>query len=176
VNAADLAILAILAVSVVIGMVRGLLVEVLSIAIWVAAVALALLFGGSIGEWFAGTIELPSLRAALGHGLVFFVTLVAGALLMWLLRKLVQGTGLTGTDRLLGLVFGIARGALLVVVLVVLAGLTALPRDPWWQGSRLIPVFQGVAQGLEPYLPPALRDYLDFDAAPAASPPITEAS
>ena len=51
--------------------------EVLSIAIWVAAVTLALLFGGSIGEWFAGTIELPSLRAALGHGLVFFVTLVA---------------------------------------------------------------------------------------------------
>jgi membrane protein required for colicin V production len=175
-NSADLVILAILAVSVVIGMVRGLLVEVFSIAIWIGAVALALLFGGVVGEWFANTIELPSLRAALGHGLVFVVTLVIGALLMWVLRKLVQGTGLTGTDRLLGLVFGIARGALLVVVLVVLAGLTALPRDPWWQGSRLIPVFQGVAQQLEPHLPAALRDYLDFDAAPAASPPITEAS
>jgi membrane protein required for colicin V production len=73
-------------------------------------------------------------------------------------------------------VFGIARGALLVVVLVVLAGLTALPRDPWWQGSRLIPVFQGIALGLKPHLPAALRDYIDFDVAPAAAPPATEAT
>jgi membrane protein required for colicin V production len=175
-NAADLAILAILAASVVIGMVRGLLVEVLSIAIWAAAVALALLFGGSVGDRFADAIELPSLRAALGHGLVFVAALVVGALFLWLMRKLVQGTGLTGTDRLLGLVFGIARGALLVMVLVVLAGLTALPRDPWWQGSRLIPVFQGIAQDLKPHLPAALRDYIDFDAAPAAAPHATEAT
>jgi membrane protein required for colicin V production len=151
---------------------RGLVVEVLSIAIWAAAVALTLLFGGAVGEWFAGSIALPSLRAALGHGLVFFAALAGGAIVLWVLRKMVQTTGLSGTDRLLGLVFGIARGVLLVTVLVVLAGLTPLPRDPWWRESRAIPLFQGIAQALAPHLPVALRDYLDFSATPpvAASP------
>jgi membrane protein required for colicin V production len=165
-NTADLAIIALIAVSVVIGAVRGFIVEVLSIAIWVGAVALALLFGGTVGEWFAASIELPSLRAALGHGLVFFAAIVGGAIVMWMLRKAVRSTGLSGTDRLLGLVFGIARGVLLVTVLVVLAGLTALPRDPWWRESSTIPFFQGVAQALAPHLPAALREYLDFSAEP----------
>jgi membrane protein required for colicin V production len=60
----------------------------------------------------------------------------------------------------------------MVTVLVVLAGLTALPRDPWWQQSRLIPVFQGVAQSIAPHLPPALRDYIDFSEAPASDLPV----
>jgi len=170
-NAADLAIVVIIALSVVIGVVRGFIVEVLSIAIWVGAVALALLFGGTVGEWFGPGIELPSLRAALGHGLVFLAGIMAGAIVMWVLRKAVQSTGLSGTDRLLGLVFGIARGVLLVTVLVVLAGLTPLPRDPWWRESRTIPVFQGIAQALAPHLPAALREYLDFSAEPAPPAP-----
>lgn len=175
-NAADLAIVVIIALSVVIGVVRGFIVEVLSIAIWVGAVAMALVFGGLVGEWFAASIELPSLRAAIGHGLVFIAGIVAGAILMWVLRKAVQSTGLSGTDRLLGLVFGIARGVLLVTVLVVLAGLTALPRDPWWQESRTIPVFQDIAQALAPHLPAALRQYLDFSAASPEAPPAPDPS
>jgi membrane protein required for colicin V production len=177
-NYADLAIALLVSASVVIGVVRGLVVEVLSIAIWAGAVALALMLGGTVGEWFAGTIELPSLRAALGYGLVFFGALAVGAVVMWLLRKAVQTTGLSGTDRLLGLVFGVARGVLLVTVLVVLAGLTALPRDPWWAQSRLIPVFQGIAQGIAPHLPAKLHQYIDFSAAPppAAGEPPTDPS
>ncbi|MFN9738466.1 MAG: CvpA family protein, partial [Pseudomonadota bacterium] len=89
-----------------------------------------------------------------------------GAVLMWLLRKAVRSTGLTGNDRLLGLLFGAARGVLLVTVLVVLAGLTPLPRDPWWAQSRLIPWFQGIAVGLAPHLPARLRDSIDFSAPP----------
>jgi membrane protein required for colicin V production len=170
-NAADLAIVALIAVSVVIGVVRGFIVEVLSIAIWVGAVALALLFGGTVGEWFGASIELPSLRAALGHGLVFFAAIVGGAIVMWVLRKAVQSTGLSGTDRLLGLVFGITRGVLLVTILVVLAGLTPLPRDPWWRESRAIPLFQDIAQALAPHLPAGLREYLDFSAEPASPAP-----
>jgi membrane protein required for colicin V production len=169
-NYADLAIALIIATSVVIGMVRGVVVEVLSIAIWVAAVALALALGGTVGEMFAGSISLPSLRAALGYGLVFFGVLAVGAVVMWVLRKAVKTTGLSGTDRLLGLVFGIGRGVLLVAVLVVLAGLTALPRDPWWRESRMIPIFQHVAQAAAPYLPAALHDYIDYSERAPAEP------
>ncbi|MFN7552346.1 MAG: CvpA family protein [Pseudomonadota bacterium] len=165
-NVADLAIAALIAASVVVGAVRGLVVEVLSIAIWAGAVALALALGGSVGEWFSAGIALPSLRAAVGHGLVFLGALAVGAVLMWLLRKAVRSTGLTGNDRLLGLLFGAARGVLLVTVLVVLAGLTPLPRDPWWAQSRLIPWFQGIAVGLAPHLPARLRDSIDFSAPP----------
>jgi membrane protein required for colicin V production len=171
-NMADLAIGLLIAASVVIGMIRGLVVEVLSIAVWVAAVVLSLMLGGTVGGWFADTIELPSLRAALGYGLVFFASLAVGALAIWIMRKAVQTTGLTGTDRLMGLLFGVARGVLMVTALVVLAGLTALPRDPWWQESRLIPVFQGVAQSIAPHLPAALRDYIDFSESPASDMPV----
>ncbi len=168
-NMADLAIALLIAASVVIGVVRGLVVEVLSIAVWVGAVVLSLMLGGTVGEWFASTIALPSLRAALGYGLVFFGTLAAGALAIWIMRKAVQTTGLSGTDRLMGLLFGVARGVLMVTALVVLAGLTGLPRDPWWQQSRMIPIFQGVAQSIAPHLPAALRDYIDYSAAPPAA-------
>jgi membrane protein required for colicin V production len=172
-NYADLAIALVIATSVVIGAVRGLVVEVLSIAIWVGAVVLALTLGGGVGDLFATSIELPSLRAAIGYGLVFFGALVVGAVVMWALRKAVQTTGLSGTDRLLGLVFGVARGVILVTVLVLLAGLTPMPRDPWWQASRMIPMFQGIAQAAAPHLPQALREYIDFSSGepqPASAP------
>lgn len=172
-NHADLAIALVIATSVVIGAVRGLVVEVLSIAIWVGAVALALTLGGGVGDLFTTSIELPSLRAAIGYGVVFFGALAVGAVVMWLLRKAVQTTGLSGTDRLLGLVFGVARGVILVTVLVLLAGLTPMPRDPWWQESRMIPLFQGIAQAAAPHLPQTLRDYIDFSSGepqPAADP------
>lgn len=166
-NTADIAIAAVITVSIVIGLVRGFIVEVMSLVVWAAAIALSFLFGGRVAGFFEGSIELASLRIALGHAIVFTAVLVAGAVLVWLLRKMVQSTGLSGTDRMLGLVFGLVRGAAIVVLLVLLAGLTPFPRDPWWHDSRLLPPFQLLATRVMPWLPAVLRDNIDFTGEPA---------
>lgn len=164
-NPADAAIAIIVAISVVIGLVRGLVVEVLSLVIWIAAVALAIALGPQVAEWFGGSIELPSARVALGYAIVFITVLVAGAIVVFLMRKLVQGTGLSGTDRVLGMVFGLARGAIVVVVLVLLVGFTPLPRDPWWRESRALPVFQTLAETMSRWLPESLARYVGYGLA-----------
>lgn len=162
---ADWVILGFVALSVLIGLVRGLVVEVLSIAIWVVAVALAIRHGEAVGALFQEAVELPSARVALGYGLVFFGTTIVGALLLWLTRQLVAGTGLSGTDRLLGAGFGLVRGVLLVVVVVTLARMTPLPRDQWWQESRTIPAFVALGDIAVAALPDEIEAWIEAAAA-----------
>lgn len=162
---ADWVILGFVALSVLIGLVRGLVVEVLSIVIWVVAVVLAIRHGEAVGALFQQAVELPSARVALGYGLVFFGTTIVGALVLWLTRQLVAGTGLSGTDRLLGAGFGLVRGVLLVVVVVTLARMTPLPRDPWWQESRTIPAFISLGDLAVAALPDDLEAWIEAAAA-----------
>lgn len=164
-NTADYAILAVLGLSVLVGLWRGLVVEVMALVVWVAAFWVAWLFGGQVAARFDPAVSLPSMRIVLGYCVCFLAVLLVGALLRFLLSRLVAGTGLSGTDRLLGMVFGLARGALIVTLVVLLAGFTPLPRDAWWQQSRLLPVFDGGAAWLATNLPADMRAYLDFDPA-----------
>ncbi|HET9483049.1 MAG TPA: CvpA family protein, partial [Xanthomonadales bacterium] len=168
-NTADIAIAVIVSISVVIGLVRGFVVEVMSLLVWIAAVALAIAFGPQVSEWFGGSIELPSARVALGYAIVFFSVLIAGAIVVYLLRKLVQGTGLSGTDRMFGMLFGLARGAIVVVVLVLLLGFTPLPRDPWWRESRALPVFEALARSMAQWLPDGIARYVEYGLAAGAA-------
>jgi membrane protein required for colicin V production len=166
----DLAILLVVLVSVVIGLVRGFVTEVLSLAIWIAAVVLSMAFGGRVGELFAASIELPSARIALGWAIVFFGTLIVGAIVQFVVRKIVEGTGISGTDRMLGMVFGFGRGLVIVAAIVLLLGLTPFPRDPWWRESRALPPFERMALELARFLPDAVASHIDFSpAAPAAA-------
>jgi membrane protein required for colicin V production len=167
-NVADIAIVVIVAISVVIGLIRGFVVEVLSLGVWIAAVVLAFAFGPEVAGWFGASIELPSARVALGYAAVFFSVLILGAIFVYLMRKLVQGTGLSGTDRVLGMMFGLARGAVVVVVLVLLLGFTPMPRDPWWQESRALPAFQALAGYAARFLPESLARYVEYGLAAGA--------
>src|SRR5436190_7294786 len=152
--------------SVVIGVVRGFMVEALSLASWIVAVIAATTLGPILASAFEGYIELPSARIALGYGIVFVATLMAGALVTWLVRRLVEESGLSGTDRMLGLVFGLVRGVLIVVVLVLLSGLTPFPRDPWWRESRALPSFLSLAREFLPLLPSTVAKHFDWSATP----------
>lgn len=167
---ADWVILGFIALSVLIGLVRGLVVEVLSIAIWAVAVVLAIQHGEAVSHLFAEAVELPSVRLALGYGLVFFGTTIVGALALWLTRQLVAGSGLGGTDRLLGAGFGLIRGVLLVVVVLTLARVTPLPRDPWWQESRTIPTFVAMGERAIVALPDEFEAWLEATGVPADPP------
>lgn len=159
-NWADYIILAVLGISVLIGLWRGLISEVLGLFIWVAAAWITWMFGPHVADLYANKISLPSARLAAGYGTTFVGVLVLGIVVRFLVARLVQGTGLSGTDRLLGMLFGLARGVLVVTVGVFLVSLTALTRDPWWQRSALLPQFTGVAGWLGQQVPSSAKRFL----------------
>lgn len=141
----DWAIIAIIAVSALISLKRGFVKEALSLLIWIVAGAVAWMFGGSLSQYLEPYIQTPSARVIAGCTILFVATLLVGGMLNFLIGELIRVTGLDGTDRFLGMAFGAARGALLVVVGVGLLSLGPVQQDPWWQESRLLPQFLLVA-------------------------------
>jgi membrane protein required for colicin V production len=160
-NWLDYAIIAVLGLSVLMGLWRGFIGEVLALVVWACAFWVAWLLGPALAERFSASISTPSARVILAYALCFGVVLVAGAIVTFLVRKLVEGSGLSGSDRLLGMVFGLARGLALVVLVVLLLGFTPFPRDPWWRQSQLLPRFEPGAQWLAARLPSEVARYLD---------------
>lgn len=161
----DYILLAIILVSALLSLWRGFVREALSLASWVAALWVALLFFHDLADWLARWIETPSVRDAVGFGVLFVVTVLIGGLVSYLAGQLVAKTGLTSTDRALGVIFGIARGIVIVAVLVLLAGLTAIPQDPWWQESLLLEHFQEMAVWLKSFLPEDIARNIEFQGA-----------
>ncbi len=140
-NWADWTILAIVAISGLFSIRRGFVKEALSLVTWVAAFIIARLFTPALTVVLADYIQTPSFRIGAAFISLFVITLIVGALLSNLVGMLVEATGLSGTDRMLGMGFGIARGAIIVVVLIALLGQTPAVQDAWWQESQLIPHF-----------------------------------
>ena len=141
----DWGIVAIICISCLISLQRGFVKEALSLLTWIVAGTVAWMFGGALAEHLVDFIEIPSVRVIAGCGILFVATLVLGALVNFLISELVRVTGLSGTDRFLGMAFGAARGSLLVVILVGLISLAPVQQDSWWQKSILIPHFLMVA-------------------------------
>lgn len=159
----DIVLLAIVAISAVMGLWRGFIGEVMALAVWALAFWLATRFGPDVAGLFAGSVEYPTARWLLGYVSVFLAALAVGALLTWLLRKLVKGSGLSGSDRILGLGFGLLRGAAVACVVVLVAGFTPLPQEAGWQQGRLIPGFVVGAQWLQGWLPQVMAEHVSFD-------------
>jgi membrane protein required for colicin V production len=150
----DYVIIATVALSAVIGLARGLIREVLSLVIWVAAAGVAWIFHRPLADQLTPWLSTPTVRIGVAFVILVFVVLILGAIFGQILTTLIDRTGLTGTDRLLGVLFGAARGAVLVAVLVYLAALTPMPEDPWWKESQLIGHFQTLADRLLLLIPP----------------------
>jgi len=167
VNGVDYIIIGVLGLSVLTGLWRGLISEVLALATWLAAFWVAWMFGPTVAAHFEHTIEMPMARLLVGYGLCFIAVLILGALVRYVIHRLVESTGLGGTDRLLGMVFGFARGVLLVTLMVFLLGLTAFSHESLWRDSVLLPQFQGAATWLGQQLPASVRDHLHPDHLPA---------
>lgn len=149
----DYAILAIVLVSAFVSLLRGFVREALSLVGWVLAFWVALRFSPHLSGVLGTTIAEPTLRAFAAFLALFIATLIVTGVINYFAAQLVQRTGLTGTDRMVGVLFGILRGSLLIGVLVLLAGLSAVPQDPWWRESVLLPHFQAMALWLRALLP-----------------------
>jgi membrane protein required for colicin V production len=138
-NAIDWVILGILAVSTLISVKRGFVKEALSLVTWIAAVIVARLFSTELAELLTDSISAPTTRLVAAFAILFVATLIVGAMINHLIGELIRLTGLSGTDRLFGMIFGLARGMLVLVVAVALIKLTPLAKDKWWEDSTLIP-------------------------------------
>ena len=167
-NWPDYAILAVVAISTLVGTLRGFIKEAFSLLVWAAAFLVAYHFSGDVAALMQDAVSLPSARLAMGFTGLFVAVLLVGGLLNYLLGRLVESTGLSGTDRLLGGVFGAGRGLALVVAVLLVAGFTPLPADPWWRESATIARLMPLVDWAAGWLPESIAEYPDFDPEPAA--------
>ncbi|MFW5444048.1 MAG: CvpA family protein [Methylococcaceae bacterium] len=158
----DFTIIGLIVISSFIGLFRGFIREAFSLIIWVLAIWVGLTFSREFSTFLEGIMSVPSARIATAFVILFVVTLILGALISYLLGELVKKTGLTGSDRFAGMIFGIARGLVVVAIIVMLAGLTPLPEDSWWKESILIPPFQSLAIWLRDHIPSGLAGYVNY--------------
>jgi membrane protein required for colicin V production len=159
---ADYVILGIIAISILVGAIRGFVKEAFSLLVWAAAFVVAFQYSGALALHLESHIELPSVRTSLAFVGLFLLVLLIGGLMTFLVGKLVEKTGLSGTDRLLGGVFGGIRGLVIVLAVILGAGLTPVPQDPWWKQSRMIQSLMPLAEWTAQFLPDYIQEHLEL--------------
>jgi membrane protein required for colicin V production len=165
----DYLVLLVIALSSLLGMWRGVVSEVLALLAWVAAFFAAKLLGGMAAGIIGNALHDPAMRQIAGYVAVFVATLLLFAVARLLLTTLLRAIGLGVVDRLLGTFFGVGRGVLMVLVGVLLAGLTDLPRRPGWREATLAPPLETAVVALKPYLPQALAQKIHYRASRAVN-------
>jgi len=160
VNGFDWLIVAVVLVSGLISIWRGFVREAVSLATWLLAFWVALFFGPKLMVLMPDALESPTVRWLAAVIALFMATLLVGGLANFLISTLVEKTGLTGTDRALGVVFGILRGVIIVAVMVLLMGETALKGEGWWQESRLVPYLDPMAAWMKDNYPSGIAESL----------------
>ena len=159
---ADFIILGTIIVSTLISLMRGFVKEAMSLAGWLVALWIAMTFSSGMAELFGSSIKDPTLRLLAAFVTLFVLSLVVAAIVNFFASQLVQRVGLTGIDRTIGAVFGLLRGVLLVTIVVMLLGLTTLPKESWWDESFFMFRFEAIATWLKDLLPTDIAKYFKY--------------
>jgi membrane protein required for colicin V production len=149
----DYAVLTVLSVSVLLGLWRGVVSEILALAAWVVAFFVARAEASEVATWLTGQITEPGMRLAAAYVLVFVGVLIVFAVARMLISLMLKAVGLGLLDRLLGAAFGVLRGILVVLMAVMVAGMTPLPKADWWRDSTLAPPLETAVIAAKPWLP-----------------------
>lgn len=152
-NTMDFVIIAILSLSVIMGLIRGFVREVVSLITWFFAFVAAFKLSPMVAEWFHGTITQTTPRFIVAGIFIFFVVLIIGFIINKLLHLLISMTGFGFFDRLLGMIFGALRGMLTISVALLLIGASTYKDADWMKQSTLSPHFQPIVQQFVPLLP-----------------------
>lgn len=159
----DFALLGILGASTLLGVIRGLIKELLSLVAFGLAFLAAVWWGPSLaGFSMLNWVSHEYLRLGISYAALFVVTLLAVGLVNMAMAAMIRGTGLSPADRGLGAMFGFLRGVLLVLVLVVIAGYTPLPQESWWQQAMFSDQVVGVIQTLKARVPSPVDQWLPY--------------
>ncbi len=162
----DYMILGILLASILVGFVRGFFREALSLTSWILAIWVAWEFSGIAEPWLDEVFTTPSVKLWVARFLLFAVVLILGGLITSLVSTLVKKTGLTGTDRTLGMAFGLFRGILLFGLLVIFADTLKLSQESWWEESKLMPIGIGIGDWLSDMLEAGAEYVEELDEFP----------
>jgi membrane protein required for colicin V production len=155
-NAVDWAIVAVVAISVLLGVWRGFVREILALVGWIAGIWLAIRYAPVLGRELPAELAMIEVRIGLAALAIVLGTLIAAGILAWLIGKLLSAARLTGTDRFLGALFGLLRALLIVLLVVLFGGRTALANQPLWRDSQLLAQVEAAVRFAAPMLPPAL--------------------
>ncbi|WP_301100506.1 CvpA family protein [Propionivibrio sp.] len=161
-TAFDYVVIAIVMASVALGVWRGVLGEIIALVAWVLAFLAAKWWGTEVARVFFTGISDPALRIVAAWVAVFVVVLVLMALLRLAVRGLLKALGLSLTDRLLGVIFGLARGLLIVLVLVALGGMTTVVKEKWWREAYFSAPLETAVLAGKPWLPPEVAKRIRF--------------
>jgi membrane protein required for colicin V production len=157
----DYAVIAIVGLSVLLAVMRGVVREIAALAGWAAALILSGLFAQKLAQWLPLALS-PVLKAVIAYLVIFLGVLLVSGLAGALLAKLFRAAGLGFTDRAVGAVFGLARGVLIVFVGVMLAGLTSLPKEPFWREAALSGPVETAVLAAKPALPKDLAQRIRY--------------
>ena len=166
----DDAVIFVIALSTLLAFVRGVVRELIALIAWVVGIVAALAFTPVVGAWIP-EFGHPVLRYLIAFAVILICALLAGSLIAQPLASAIRAAGLGFVDRFLGSIFGLARGLLLVLAFVLVAGLTPLPRADWWQNAALAPPLVTLALAAKPWLPPQWAERLDYSREGARSAP-----
>lgn len=161
-TAFDYAVLTVIAASVLLGLWRGVVSEILALAAWIVAFVIARAEAPQVATWLAGQIAEPGMRLAAAYVLVFAGVLIVFAIARMLISLMLKAVGLGLLDRLLGAGFGVLRGILVVFVVVLVAGMTPLPKADWWRNATLAPPLETAVIAAKPWLPPDVAKRIRF--------------
>jgi membrane protein required for colicin V production len=158
----DYVVLGVMAISLLLGITRGVISEILGLLAWLAAFIAARMWAAPVGDLMLAELPDPLWRQLAGFIVVFVAVLILFALLRWLMTLVLKATGLRPLDRVLGALFGMARGVLVLLALVLLAGLTPLPQQQWWRQAMFAPPLETVVLAVIPWLPPELAKRIRY--------------
>jgi membrane protein required for colicin V production len=161
-NGLDYAWLAVLGLSLLLGLWRGVIREVFSLAGWIAAILAAMAFAGQAAAALPEAFATPVIRQVIAFAVIFVLVLLALSIVGLLLSRLFRAAGLGFADRVLGAVFGLARGALILMLAVFAAAFTPLPSEPTWRESALTPAIEAAVLAVKPWLPPRLAERVHY--------------
>jgi membrane protein required for colicin V production len=158
----DYLVIAILLASLLFGLLRGVVGELIALAAWALGIVASIRWGGQLGQMAFDGINDPNVRTMAGCVVVFVGVLVVMALIRMLVKSLVKALGLSVSDRLLGSLFGLARGVLVAMVLVALGGMTAAPQQAWWRQAMLSAPLETAVMVSRQWLPDELAKRIRF--------------
>lgn len=158
----DYTVIAIVLLSVLLGWWRGLVYEVLALLGWVAAGIVARLFAAKAAPYMPAALGAEAVRTAVAFAALFIGTLIISGIVAWMLSKLVKWVGLGWLDGLLGALFGMLRGVLVILALVLLAGLTGLPKESFWRNAASSKPLENVALVAKGWLPESVAQRITF--------------
>lgn len=155
----DFTILAIITASALMGAIRGFVREAFSLVTWILAFVLSFTYCDRLAEVFSKAIARASLRYWISFLIIFVVVLIIGAVINFLIAKLIKNAGLGLGDRILGFLFGIARGILLISLILMLGTASSLTHSAGWHNAQLIPYFKPLIAWGDKLLPNSVAAY-----------------